>query len=101
MELIFLIFPTILKTAKVIPIHKKDSKLEASNYRPISLLSNIDKIFEKLMHRRLIEFLEQRLILYYKQFGFRKGFSRNYVILALLEIIQKTLHDGQIHVGFL
>ena len=37
---------TILKTAKVIPIHKKDSKLEVSNCRPISLLSNIDKIFE-------------------------------------------------------
>ena len=44
-------FPSILKTAKVIPIHKKNSKLELSNYRPISLLSNIDKIFEKLMHR--------------------------------------------------
>ena len=38
------IFPEKLKVAKVIPIHKKDSKLECSNYRPISLLSNIDKI---------------------------------------------------------
>ena len=46
---IFPIFP-ILKSAKVIPINKKDSKLELSNYRPISLLSNIDKILEKLMH---------------------------------------------------
>ena len=54
------IFPTILKTAKVIPIHKKDSRPEVSNYRPISLLPNIDKIFEKLMHSRLIEFLEER-----------------------------------------
>ena len=50
------IFPTNLKTAKVIPIHKKDSKLEVSNYRPISLLSTIDRIFEKLTHSRLIEF---------------------------------------------
>ena len=64
------IFPTILKTAKVIPIHKKDSKLEVSNCRPISLLSNIDKIFKKLMHSRLTEYLEERQILYYKQFGF-------------------------------
>ena len=40
------IFPTILKTAKVILIHKKDSKLEVPNYRPIYLLSNIGKIFE-------------------------------------------------------
>ena len=54
------IFSTSLKTAKVIPIHKKDSRLEVSNYRPISLLFNIDKIFEKLMHIRLIEFLGER-----------------------------------------
>ena len=70
------IFPTILKTVKVIPIHKKDSRLEVSDYRPISLLSNIDKSFEKLMHSRLIEFLEERQILYYKQFGFRKDFNK-------------------------
>ena len=39
------VFPAILKTAKVISIHKKNSRLEVSNYRPISLLSNIDEIF--------------------------------------------------------
>ena len=39
------IFPAVLKRAKVIPIHKNNSKLEVSNYRPISVLSNIDKIF--------------------------------------------------------
>ena len=41
---------------EVAPIHKKDSKLECSNYRPIALLSNIDKILEKLMHKRLLNF---------------------------------------------
>ena len=41
--------PSVLKTAKVIPIFKKDSKLDYSNYRPISLLSNMEKILEKLM----------------------------------------------------
>ena len=61
--------------AKVIPSHKKDSKLEVSNYRPISLLSNIDKILEKLIHNRLVEFPEEGQILYYKQFGFRKDFT--------------------------
>ena len=40
------IYPTPLKTAKVIPIHKKDSKPECSNYRPIALLPNIDKIWK-------------------------------------------------------
>ena len=74
------IFPTILKTTNVIPIHKKDSKLEVTNYRPISLLSNIDKIFEKLIHSRLTEFYEKRQILDCKQFGFGKDFSTNHAI---------------------
>ena len=47
------VFPSILKIAKVIPIHKKDSKLDFSNYRPISLLSNIEKILERLMYNRM------------------------------------------------
>ena len=41
------VFPFVLKTAKIVPVFKKDSKLDYSNYRPISLLSNIGKILEK------------------------------------------------------
>ena len=41
------VFPPVLKTAKVVPVFKKDSKLNYGNYRPISLLSNIEKILEK------------------------------------------------------
>ena len=72
-----------------------------SNYRPSSLLSNIDKIFEKLMHRRLVEFLEGKQIFYYRQFGFRKDFSTNYAILTLLESIQKGLDDWEFTCGIL
>ena len=54
------IFPSILKASKIIPIYKKGSKLECSNYRPISLLSNIDKILERLMYNRLYNFLEKK-----------------------------------------
>ena len=46
------IFPSVPKTAKVFPSFKKDSKLEYSYYHPVSLLSNIEKILEKLMHKR-------------------------------------------------
>ena len=42
-------FPSALKITKVVPVHKKDSKLDFSNYRPILLLSNLDKILEKIM----------------------------------------------------
>ena len=51
-------YPDQLKIAKVIPIFKKGDKLLVSNYRPISLLSNINKIFEKLVYSRLYSFLE-------------------------------------------
>ena len=57
------IYPTPLKTAKLISIHKKDSKLECSNYRSFALLSNIDKILEKLMHRRLLNFLDKNKVI--------------------------------------
>ena len=93
------VFLATLKTAKAIPIHKKNSKLEVSNYRPISLSSSIDKIFEKIMHSRLAEFLEGKQILYYRQFGFRKDFSTNHVILTLLEILHKALDDRKFACG--
>ena len=89
----------LLKMGKVIPIHKKDSEVEVSVNRPISLLSNIDKYFEKVTYNRLTEFLEERQVLYYKQFGFQNNFSRNHVILYLLEIVQKALDDGKIACG--
>ena len=46
-------FPTILKIGKIYPIYKKGNKTEVTNYRPISLLSNISKIMEKMVHDRL------------------------------------------------
>ena len=47
-------FPLVLKTAKIVPVYKKDSKLDFSSYRPIRLLSNLGKILEKLMYNRAI-----------------------------------------------
>ena len=47
-------FPSVLKTAKVVPVFKKDSKLDYSNYRPVSLLSNIEKILKYLCIRDCI-----------------------------------------------
>ena len=51
------VFPTILKVAKVVPVHKKDSKLDFSNYRPVSLLSNIEKILERLIYKIIYYFV--------------------------------------------
>ena len=66
------ILPDKLKIAKVIVLHKKGATDDPSNYRPISLLSVFSKIFEKIMHKRLHNFLEVNDILCPLQFGFRK-----------------------------
>ena len=65
-------YPDFLKRAMVILIHKKGSKLEVGNYRPISLLSNINKLLEKIVHERTYNFLEKFNCLYKYQYGFQK-----------------------------
>ena len=77
------IHPELFRIAMTIPIYKKGSKLEVGNYRPISLLSNINKLLEKIIHERTYKFLEKYKILYKLQFGFRKNHSTNH---ALVEI---------------
>ena len=92
-------FPTLLKTAKVIPIHKKDSKSNFTNYRPISLLSNLDKILEKLMHSRLSTFLNIKDIIYPLQFGFCQNYSTSYALIHLTETIKEALDQGKYGCG--
>ena len=57
------IFSDFLKIANVIPIHKKGEKLDPNNYRPISLLSNISKLYEKAIRIRLTNFLRKNKML--------------------------------------
>ena len=79
------VFPSVLKTAKVVPIFKKDSKLDYSNYQPISLLSNIEKILEKLMNKRLYTFLNKNNVIYNLQFGFRQEYSTSHALINITE----------------
>ena len=87
-------FPSVLKTAKVVLVFKKDSKLDYSNYRPISLLSNIEKILEKLMYKRLYTFLNSNNIIYNLQFRFRQQYSTSHVSIYIAENIRKALDNG-------
>ena len=89
-------FPDALKNAKVVPIHKDDSRLEMSNYRPISLLPTLSKIFEKLMYARLISFFSKHDILYENQFGFQSNMSTDYAVNQVLNHIIKTLEKNEI-----
>ena len=65
-------FSLALKIEKVIPIHKKQSKIDYNNYRTIPLLSNIAKITEKLMYKRLSNFLDINNLMQSLQFCFRQ-----------------------------
>ena len=78
-------FPSILKTAKVVSVFKKGSKLDCCNYHPISLLSNIEKIFEKLMYKQVYNFLSHNKIIYDLQFAFRQKFSTSLALDNLTE----------------
>ena len=80
-----------MKIAKVTPVYKKGSKLECANYRPITLLSNLDKTIEKLMHKRLMGFWNEQKVLYKKQFGFQKHFSSLHAVISLIENIEKAI----------
>ena len=82
--------------AKVTPIHKGGCKLEVANYRPISLLSAFSKIYEKLMHSRVLEFLEKNNCLFDDQYGFRPGRSCEHALLSAQNTILHSLNKNQI-----
>ena len=84
-------YPAKLKHSKVIPIYKKDEESDPTNYRPISLLSIFNKIFEKLMYKRLKSFLEKRNILFNSQYGFRENHSTQHSILDIINEIQSNM----------
>lgn len=89
-------FPKIFKTAKVLPILKpgKDAKSPKS-YRPISMLNALDKVFEKIILKRLNEFTENNGILLNEQFGFRKDHSTVHQVKRIVNFITKNKSNRQ------
>ena len=83
------VVPDSVKLAKVIPVYKKGDKSQPGNCRPISLLSVFDKVLEKLICKRLCDFVQFRNILYEFQFEFRKHHS---IVLAIIEVIDIYQH---------
>ena len=92
-------FPDALKIAKVTPLYKKGSKDDPGNYRPISVLPVIAKVFEKLVNERLMDFLESNDILYRHQYGFRKRYSTKLSLINLVNTLLKAIDRGEITLG--
>ena len=88
------IFPDKLKIARVVPIYKAGDATLMNNYRPISVLPILSKVFERLLHKRLTIYLEENNLLNDAQFGFRKGMSTVDALLNVVPFIQEALSSG-------
>ena len=77
-------FPDPFKIAVITPIHKKGNKNEISNYRPISVLCNLNKIFEELLNVRIKNYFTSNNLLSENQFGFREKKSTEQAVLNLI-----------------
>jgi len=84
-------FPERLKYSEVKTLFKKGSTTELSNYRPISLLTSFSKIIEKIIYKRLYNYLLKHNILAKEQFGFREGLSTDTATYALLNSVLLSL----------
>ena len=84
------VYPSCLKIAKVIPIFKSGVATSPSNYRPISTLSVLNKILEKLLFSRLLNFCNRNQILYKMQYGFRRGCNTT---TAVIELVDSIIHE--------
>ena len=87
--------PIQLKLAKVVPVFKSGDKHSFTNYRPISLLSSISKLLEKIVAKQMVGFLNKHHILYANQYGFRKGHSTIHPVMQFLDKIFTALNKPQ------
>lgn len=87
--------PAIFKNAVVVPIYKGGGEEAVSNYRPISLLSTISKIIEKVINIRLTSFLENKQLLADNQYGFRSGRNTEDAVVNLSQTVTKALDNGE------
>ena len=96
------VYPDVLKHSIVFPLHKKGSKTDANNYRGIFLSSNIGKLIEKLVNKRLVEFLETNDLVAKNQHGFTKGKSTTTATTELISgILSEITADNTVLVLFI
>jgi len=88
------IFPSRLKLSKVTPIFKKGDCHLLGNYRPISLLPAISKIFEKIMYEQIMQYFISNNIFHAAQYGFRKNHSTEFACVELTDRILQSFEDS-------
>ena len=86
--------PDRFKIARVLAVYKKESHMNLSNYQPISVVSVFNRILERLIYHRLINYIDKNNLLYNRQFGFRAKHSTSLAILSITDKIQKAIEDN-------
>ena len=81
-----------MKYAEVTPIHKNDDKTDKENYRIISVLPNLSKVYERLMYNQIYSYFQTVFSKF--QWGFWKSFNGQYCLLAMVEKWHKTVDGG-------
>lgn len=92
-------FPTELKKAVIIPLFKKNDKLEPTNYRPISLLPILSKLLEKIVKVRVIKFLNKHNYFSKNQYGFQSGLNTGDAVLDFMSKVYTGKNEGKICAG--
>jgi hypothetical protein len=92
-------FPTCFKKCRVIPIFKAGSRLECDNYRPISLLSSISKVLEKIVAEKLLAHLLNNDLIYNFQFGFLPNRTTEQNLIHIVNYITKAFNENMYCIG--
>ena len=88
--------PRDWKCARVIPLHKKGCKTEIGNYRPVSILTIVSKIVERLIHDQLMAYFNKKSLIFDFQSGFRPSFSTDSCLIHLSDHIKKEWDRGNL-----
>ena len=83
----------------MIPVSKKGDQQDCNNYRPVSLLSNLTKLTEKLIYRRLYLFLYENVSRFAYQFGVQNHHSTNHALINITKKVRKGLAEGKFACG--
>lgn len=89
-------YPSSLKIARVTPVFKDGDSSDPSSYRPISVLSVINTIFEKILNKRIHQFLQKYNIICPEQHGFRPQYSTSSAVMTLTQAINDALHNNRL-----
>ena len=87
-------FPYLVKCAVILPVHKKDDRSDKKNYRPISILSALSKVFERIFHTQMTSYIDSILSQYVS--AYRKHYSCQHILIRLIDNWKRDIDEGQV-----